>query len=131
MNTRKLIKNITNIHSYSGVQRLLVARGQRASWMPSNFFKEVPSKILSIRLAKFLTTSFSHLPKFFTLSRKFAPWMAPRAASCPGNDIFLFFFGHLPTFFTKSRAMDAPLWPSHLSHPLCTPLHTHIHSLHT
>src|SRR6218665_173937 len=41
----------------SGVQRLLDARGQRGSWMPS--------KIFFIPLAKFLTTLFSRSPKLF------------------------------------------------------------------
>src|SRR6218665_299348 len=47
-----LINQSINQNSFiatSGVQRLLDARGQRGSWMPSN---------ISIRLLKFLTTSF-------------------------------------------------------------------------
>src|SRR6218665_1253802 len=66
----------------SGVQRLLYARGQRGSWMPS--------KIFSIRLATFLTNFFSHLlSKFVTfpischISRKFAPWMPLQCCNIP------------------------------------------------
>src|SRR6218665_584215 len=58
----------------SGVQRLLDARGQQVSWMPSKIFS-------ILRPAKFLKT-------FLVIS----PWMPSSAASCPGNDIFLFFF---------------------------------------
>ena len=72
----------------SGVQRLLDARGQRGSWMPS--------KIFSIHPAKFQMTIFYQLSNFSTIRSLDAP---SRAASCPGNDIFLFIFFHLPTFF--------------------------------
>src|SRR6218665_313392 len=55
------------------------------------------------------------------------PGCPSRAASCPGNDIFLFIFCHLPTFFfTKTGPLDAPQGgcpgPSHRPHSLCTPL---------
>src|SRR6218665_104829 len=52
--------------------------------------------------------------------------MPPRAASCPGNDIFHFFIGHLPTFFKENWPLGCPQGgcpgPSHRPHPLCTPL---------
>jgi len=57
----KIIVDGTNCGARSGVQRQLDARGQRGSWMPS--------KIFSIRHAKFLTTFFSH---FFQMSHLFA-----------------------------------------------------------
>src|SRR6218665_2712592 len=88
----------------SGVQRLLDTRGQRGSWMPS--------KIVSIRLAKFLTIFFylySHLSKFVTFSYQLSNFTKIRsldapssAASCPSNEIFLFFSCPLPTFFYKN-----------------------------
>src|SRR6218665_1660641 len=66
----------------SGVQRLLDARGQRSSWMPS--------KIFCIPFVKFLTTFFSRSPKFFTffascqISREFAPpWMPSQCCIMP------------------------------------------------
>ncbi len=34
--------------------------------------------------------------------------MPPSAASCPGNDIFLFFFSHLPTFFYENWPLGCP-----------------------
>src|SRR6218665_1143009 len=98
----------------SGVQRLLDARGQRGSWMPSTL-KKIPEKFpfpnkkssillpkfltafflviyrnfltfpqsFRIRLQKFLTTFFSHLPKFSNFSPKFSN-------SCPkiSDDLF-------------------------------------------
>src|SRR6218665_1642061 len=98
----------------SGVQRLLDARGQRGSWMPSNiFYFLVVHQNFSNSSHKISDDLFSHLPKFlsifslfrirFQISRKFAPWMPPSAASYPGNDIFLFPFSHLglPTFLRK------------------------------
>src|SRR6218665_729505 len=49
----------------SGVQRLLAARGQRGSW--------IPSKIFSIRPAKFLTPFFYQLSNFRTIRSLDAP----------------------------------------------------------
>src|SRR6218665_1211587 len=49
----------------SGVQRLLDARGQRGSWMPS--------KIFSIHHAKFQTTFFYQLSNFKTIRSLDAP----------------------------------------------------------
>src|SRR6218665_1584949 len=96
----------------SGVQRLLDARSQRGSWMPS--------KIFSIHPAKFQTTFFYQLSNFRTIRSLDTP---SRAASCPGNNIFLFIFCHLPTFFLhKTGPLDAPQGgcpgPSHRPHPL-------------
>src|SRR6218665_2801136 len=49
-----------------------------------------------------------------------------RAASCPGNDIFLFIFAIYLHFLHKTGPLDAPQGgcpgPSHRPHPLCTPL---------
>src|SRR6218665_3531542 len=91
----------------SGVQRLLDARGQRGSWMPS--------KIFSIPLAKFLTTFFSRSPTFFTFSHQLSNFTRirsldapPSVASCPSNDIFNFFFGHLPTFYKENWPLGCP-----------------------
>src|SRR6218665_227879 len=75
----------------SGVQRLLDARGQRGSWMPS--------KIFCIPLAKFLTTFFSRSPKFFTFFASVVKFHENSPLGCPpvlhhapGNDIFLLLF---------------------------------------
>src|SRR6218665_2497384 len=87
--------------------------GQRGSWMPS--------KIFSIRPAKFLTTFFYQLSNFRTIRTLGAP---SRAASCPGNDILLFVFCHLPTFFNKNWHLGYPPgWmPGTVRPPLCKPL---------
>src|SRR6218665_4191809 len=68
---------------------------------PRIFFQTSSLKIFSIRLTQFLTT-------FFQISRNFAPWIPPSAASCPGNDIFLFFFSYLPTFFYENWPLECP-----------------------
>ena|SRR6218665_3910567 len=105
----------------SGVQRLLDARDQRGSW--------IPSKIFCIRLLKFLTTfllviyskflTFSHQLSNFTIIRFLAA--PPSAASCPGNDIFLFFLVIYLHFFQKTCPLDAPQGgcpgPLHRPHP--------------
>src|SRR6218665_1904185 len=89
----------------------------------TRFLQWMPSKIFSIRPAKFLTTFFLSVVKFQDNSRSLdAP---SRAASCPGNDIFLFIFCHLPTFsFYKNWPLGCPQGgcpgPSHRPHP---PLH--------
>src|SRR6218665_1042589 len=76
----------------------------------------MPSKILCIPLAKFLTTFFSRSPKFFTFCTVLH--------HAPVTTLFYYFFGHLPTFFKKTDPLDAPqggcLGPSHRMHP---PLH--------
>src|SRR6218665_3945259 len=129
----------------------------RGCWMPGAnevlacpriSFKQVPYKIFSIRLAKFLTTFlvvhlnfsnscpkisddfFNHSPELFTFSHQFLNFTkirsldAPSAASRPGNDIFLFSFSHLHTFFNENWTFGCPQGecpgPSHRSHP---PLH--------
>jgi len=53
--------------------------------------------------------------------------MPPSAASCPDNDIFLFFFSHLPTLFLRKLAPWMPprvdaLGRRTVRTPLCTPL---------
>src|SRR6218665_2799243 len=73
----------------------------------------MPSKLLCIPLAKISDDLFLvvHLnfPRFsHQLSREFAPWMPPGVASCPGNDIFYFFFGHLPAFFKENWPLEYP-----------------------
>src|SRR6218665_3709089 len=98
------------------MQRLLDARGQQGSWMPS--------KIFYIRPAKFLTTFFYQLSNFRTIRSLDAP---SRAASCPSNDIYLFIFCHLPTIFLQKLA---PWMPPRVDArgrhtvrtPFCTPL---------
>src|SRR6218665_2337130 len=95
------------------MQRLLDARGQQGSWMPS--------KIFYIRPAKFLTTFFYQLLNFRTIRSLDAP---SRAASCPGNDIFLFIFCHLPTIFLQKLAPWMPLgWMPGAVAPSAPPLH--------
>src|SRR6218665_2315506 len=85
----------------------------------------MPSKIFSIRPAKLLTIFFYQLSNFRTIRSLDAP---SRAASCPGNDIFLFIFCHLPTFFLKNWPLGCPQGgcpgPSHRPHP---PLHTTVY----
>src|SRR6218665_3140064 len=56
--------------------------------------------------------SFIQILYFFALAVKFYEnsllGCPPSAASCPGKDIFLFFFGQLPfTFLTKTGPLDA------------------------
>jgi len=78
------------------------------------FFSRSPN--FAIRLLKFLTTFFLIIYPNFALfriscqiSRKFTNWMPPpSAASCPGNDIFLFSFCHLPTFILRKLALGCP-----------------------
>ena len=64
---------------------------------------------------------FYQLSNFRTIRSLYAPSCA---ASCPGNDIFLFIFCHLPTFFYKNWPFGCPqggcLGPSNRPHP---PLH--------
>src|SRR6218665_1608074 len=74
----------------SGVQRLLDARGQRGSQMPS--------KIFCIPLVKFLTTFFSRSPKFFTFFASVVKFhensllRCPTTSSSPSDDIFKLLF---------------------------------------
>ena len=109
----------------SGVQRLLDARGQRGSWMPS--------KIVSIRLAKFLTifyylVTYQNLSLFrisCQISRKFAPWMPPPVLHhVPVTKFFSSFLVIYLHFFYKSWPLGCPQsgcsGPSHRPHP---PLH--------
>src|SRR6218665_3975889 len=105
----------------SGVHRLLDARGQRGYWMPSKIFF-----YSSIHPATFLTTFLGPFTKFFLIrllksflqhfslfriscqiSRKFAPWMPPIAASRSGNDIFLFLFV-ITYIFYKNLPLGCP-----------------------
>src|SRR6218665_3082435 len=83
----------------SGVQRLLDARGQRGSWMPSNiFYFLVVHQKFSYSSHKISDDLFSHLPKFlsifslfrirFQISRKFAPWMPPVPHHTPVTTFF-------------------------------------------
>src|SRR6218665_287899 len=76
----------------------------------------------------FVPQNFSR--PFFScqISGQFALWMPPfRAASCSGNDIFLFIFCHLPIFILQKLA---PWMPPRVDArgrrtvrtPLCTPL---------
>src|SRR6218665_1263150 len=77
----------------------------------------MPSKIFSIRPAKFQTTFFISCQ----ILGQFAP---SRAASCPGNDIFLFIFCHLPTFFyIKLAPWMPPGWMPGVVAPSAPPLH--------
>jgi len=58
------------------------------------------------------------------ISREFAPWIPPSAASCPGNDFFTSFLVIYLHFCKKTGPLDAPQGgcpgPSHRPHP---PLH--------
>src|SRR6218665_4015930 len=88
------------------------------------------SKLFCIPFAKFLTTFFSRSPKWFTFFASVVKFhensllgCPPSAASCPGNDIFLFFFCHLPTFLLRKLApWMPPGWMPGAVAPLCTPL---------
>src|SRR6218665_580980 len=79
---------------------------------PRIFFKELPTQILSIRLAIFQTTFFSHIPNFslfrvsFQISRKFAPCMSPVLHHVPITTLLSSFFSHLPTFLSKTGPLD-------------------------
>src|SRR6218665_3654114 len=95
------------MHIYSGVERLLDARGQRGSWMPS--------KIFCIPFAKFLTTFFNRSPKFFTLFASVVKFHENSLLGCPPvlhhapvTTFFYFFFGHLPTFFKENWPLGCP-----------------------
>src|SRR6218665_2988513 len=131
---------LLHTNTCSGVQRLFDARGANEVLGCPRIFSIflVVHQNFSNSSHKITDDLFSHLPKFFSnsnlslfrirfqISRKFAPWMSPSAASYPGNDIFLFLFSHLSTFFTKTGPLNAH-WggcpgPSHRPHPLCTPL---------
>src|SRR6218665_3874794 len=130
---------ILNNNLSNGVQRLLDARGQRGSWMPS--------KIFSIRLGKFLTTLFTRSPKFFQfvsylfllliqMFHFFASVVKFHENSllgCPPvlhhAQVMTFFSSSVVVylhFFTKTDPLDAPQGgcpgPSHRPHPLCRPL---------
>src|SRR6218665_325556 len=88
--------NDTNPHPVSGpflwtngMQRLLDARGQRGSWMPS--------KIFSIHPAKFQTTFFISCQ----ISGQFTPWMPPPVLHhAPVTTFFSSFFVIYLHFFT-------------------------------
>ena len=111
--------------SISGVQKLLDALGQQGSWMPSKIFS-------IIWPAKFLITFVLVSPNFSLfcischISRKFAAWMPPSAASCPGNEHFSVLFLVLRKIFTKSGPLDAPMVDARgcrtVRTPLCMPL---------
>src|SRR6218665_2151517 len=58
---------------------------------------------------------FSRSPKFFTFFASVVKFhensllgCSPSAASCPGNNIFYFFFGHLPTCFKENWPLGCP-----------------------
>src|SRR6218665_3036656 len=95
----------------SSVQRVLDARGQRGSWMPTS-----KKNFLSIHLQKVLTIFFyrnlyiiflTHLPKimttFFSKLLSGCPllsWMPPYPG-CPGQSTFFSYFLCIyPYFFT-------------------------------
>src|SRR6218665_1142951 len=91
--------NYEEIKGSSGVQRLLDARGQRGSWMPS--------KIFSIRLAKFLTTFFISCQ----ISGQFAPWMPPPVLHhAPVTTFFSSFFAIYLHFLQKLAPWMPPGW---------------------
>jgi len=84
------------------------------------------TKIFPIRLLKSFSQHFSLFRISCQISRKFAPWMPPSAASRSGNDIFLFFFVIYLLFLWKL----APCMPPRVDArgrrtvrtPFCTPL---------
>jgi len=80
----------------------------------------MPSKVFSIRPAKFLTTFFYQLSNFMTIRSLDAP---SRAASCPGNGIFLFIFAIYLHFLTKTGPLDAPRVDARAVAPSAPPLH--------
>src|SRR6218665_2362118 len=99
----------------SGVQRLLDARGQRGSWMPS--------KIFSIHPAKFQTNFFISCQ----MPGQFAPWMPPLVLPRASvTTFFSSFFAIYLHFLYKTGPLDAPRVDARCRRtvrtPLCTPL---------
>src|SRR6218665_3357547 len=86
--------------------------------MPSNIFYSSPK--ISDDLFLVIYPNFSLMRISFQISLD-AP---PSAASCPGNDIFLFFFQSFTTFLYQNWPLGCPQGgcpgPSHRPHP---PLH--------
>src|SRR6218665_840777 len=96
----------------------------RACWMPgANEVLRCPRKYF-LFIPQNFRRPFYQLANFRTIRYLDAP---SRAASCPGNDIFLFIFRHLglPTFFLhKTGPVDAPPgWMPGAVAPSAPPLH--------
>src|SRR6218665_1052106 len=91
---------------YSGVQRLLDARGQRGSWMPSKIFciHDDPFLVVHLNEAKSFTF-FASVVKFHENSLLGFP---PVLHHAPVTTFFNFIFGHLPTFLKRKLASWMP-----------------------
>src|SRR6218665_3406721 len=84
----------------------LYAVACRGCWMPgANEVLGCPRKYFLFIPQNFRRPFFYQLSNFRTTRSLDAPC---RAASCPGNDIFLFIFCHLPTFFTQNWPFGYP-----------------------
>src|SRR6218665_3721874 len=103
----------------------------RGCWMPgANEVLGCP-RIFSIRLPKFLTTFFSHLPKFFTFLHQFSHSLLgclPVLHRALVMTVSSSLFSHLPTFVYENWPLGCPLrWMPGAVAPstptLCTPLH--------
>src|SRR6218665_204790 len=82
---------LTIVQLHTGVQQRAEAVGCPG---PTRFLDALKNIFYSSR--KISDDLFYQLSNFRTIHSLDAP---SRAASCPGNDIFLFIFWHLPTFF--------------------------------
>jgi len=95
---------------FSGVQRLLDARGQQGSWMPSIFFQISPLKVFSIRLAKFLTTFFLLVTFWHQFSNftKIHSLDAPPVLHAPITTFFSLFLVMTFTYFLRFGDCSSP-----------------------
>src|SRR6218665_3607809 len=93
--------------SFRGVSLLVYCVQWRAEAVgcpgPTRFLDALENIFYSSR--KISDDLFYQLSNFRTTRSLNAP---SRAASCPGNDIFLFIFCHLPTFFYIKLALWIP-----------------------
>src|SRR6218665_2970699 len=86
---------------------------------PTRFLDALENIFYSSR--KISDALFYQLSNFRTIRSLDAP---SRAASCPGNDIFLFIFCHLPTFFYKNWPLGCtPRWMPGAVAPSAPPPH--------
>src|SRR6218665_840275 len=101
---------------------------------PTRFLDALENSFYSSRKISDNLLLLSHLSKFVTFSHQLSNFTKIRsldapssAASCPSNEIFLFFSCHLPTFFLQKLA---PWMPPRVDArgrhtvrtPFCTPL---------
>src|SRR6218665_3644221 len=111
--------------SSSGVQRLLDARGQRGSWMPSNIFYSSPK--ISYDLFSLLP-NFSHFFASVLKFKKVAPLMPSPTVlllhHAPVTTFVSSFSSHLLTFLRNLAPwMPPPGWMLGAVAPSAPPLH--------